>query len=308
MTFAQDLPNSVYVSTRTTAFGESDALPTESMSAPGSVSSHSSFQGSSSGLVGSATSTAWGRVGTGYMQLRTFGQANIGGYGPYGQISTEAQARANLTDSFMITCPACVDGTEATLTVRVYAHGDVAAAGSPEVPPQDSRGSIYSAHGDVSSYFHLSAADANIPGEPAESFMSLSIVRYGQHEDYRDRPFWREGITARITLGQPLTFNWSAWAQGGAVVGNYTDEGKVAASSAYFSDFGSTLYWGGIEELRDAQGQLLTDVHAFNASGVDYALALPPPPIPEPSTAWLMLLGMGALAVRQRRRAHQPPV
>lgn len=289
---------SVSVSATAMAFRQNQDPPPPSLERAGTLYTHAAIAGQSGGLVGDAQSTAWGKVDYGYMQLYTAGSVNLSGGGPVGEVKTFSTARASLTDSFLITCPACVAGTEATVTFRVIADGGGGADGQLIQDPDDHMGSVFTAFASINSSFTLNAPDANDPSRVAGSAVGLSVLRMDPGGGYyHDRPFWSEWVTARFTLGDPLSFQWWASMDGNATAGNYTDLGTMNASALYGMDYRAGFYWGGISEVRTASGELLSGITAFNASGVNYADALVPP-VPEPSAAWLMLVGLFGLAGR----------
>ncbi|ALV07656.1 PEP-CTERM sorting domain-containing protein [Roseateles depolymerans] len=296
------------VSTTATAsvFDEHQWPPTQSLDRPGSVSSHVALDRQSGGLAGSAWATAVGTVGYGHMQLRTFGGATLDGAGPVGEVSAYAEATASLYDSFMVSCPTCVAGTEATVTFRVRAEGTAAVDGRLVTTP-DRADADFSAYSAVSSSFFMNATDANDPTQPVGTGMFQSELRWHYGGSYHDRPIWGDTLSARFILGNPLSFSWSSTLQGNSRVANYTEVGSMAGWSAFNADYSSTFYWGGIVEVRDSSGALLTDITAFNDSGINYANALPPTPVPEPATLWLMLCGAaGVMALARWRREPAP--
>lgn len=305
--WAQDTTMSVSLSATAMAFGQNQEPPPPSLERAGSLYTHAALSGQSGGLVGDAQSTAFGKVGYGYMQLSTSGSTHLSGGGLVGEVKTSATARAGLTDSFLISCPACVAGTEATVTFRVVADGGGGADGQMVQDPDDNMGSAFGAYASIYSSFTMNAPDANDPSRVAGTALGLSVLRVdpgGGH--YHDRPFWSEWGTARFTLGDPLSFQWWAVMDGNATAGNYTDQGTMNASAVYGMDYRAGFYWGGISEVRTASGELLSGITAFNAVGVNYAEALAPP-VPEPAAAWLMLAGLAGLVVigLQRRRLNR---
>ncbi|OWQ89635.1 hypothetical protein CDN98_03690 [Roseateles terrae] len=291
------------------AFQRDQEPPPQSLERAGSLYTHAAISGQSGGLTGDAQSTAWGKVGYGYMRLYTAGNTQLSGGGLVGEVKTSAAARASLTDSFMITCPSCIAGTEATVTFRVIANGGGGADGQMVQDPDDGMGSVFSAYASMVSSFTLNAPNADDPSQPAGTALGLSVLRMEPGGGYyHDRPFWNEWVTARFTLGNPLSFNWWAWMDGNASAGNYTDLGTMEASSVYGTDYSAGFYWGGITEVRTASGELLTGITAFNAAGVNYANALAPP-VPESSAAWLMWVGLAALCLMSAcsSRKHRLP-
>lgn len=302
---AQTPSLTVSTSAAASVFQEDQTPPLQSLDRAGSLSSHAALYRQSDGLSGSAWATALGTVGYGHMQLRTYGGATINGGGPVGEAMSSAEARASLYDSFLISCPTCVAGSEATVTFRVVAEGGTAIDGGLETTPGDRGSAAFSAYSAVSSSFFMNAPDANDPTQPVGTGMFMSQLRWQSGGDYHDRPRWGETLSARFIFGDPLTFFWTSTLQGNSRVGNYTDVGSITATSAFNTDFYSSFYWGGISEVRDSSGQLLTGITAFNGTGINYADALPPPPVPEPGSLWLMLCGAAVVLGFARRRGGQ---
>lgn len=303
---AQTPPMTASTSASVSVFREDQTPPAQSLERAGSISSHAALDRGSEGLTGTAWANALGLVGYGHMQLRTSGATTIDGGGRVGEAIASAQARASLYDSFLIRCPSCVAGTEATVTFRVIAETATPADGRLSTVPDDRLSAAFTAYSEVSSSFSMNAPNAEDPSQPAGTSLYQSALRWQSGGDYHDRPRWDEFITARFILGDPLSFSWNAILQGESRAGNYTDIGSMSASSGFYTEFTSSFYWGGISEVRDSNGQLLTGITAFNAAGINYADALPPSPVPEPATLWLMLCGTAGVLMLARRAGHRP--
>lgn len=75
---------------------------------------------------------------------------------------------------------------------------------------------------------------------------------------------------------------------------------QLNAAGSVWTNLSSTIGWGGILEVRDAQGLALSQFSVTSESGYDYATV-----VPLPATGWLMLAAAGAIASRVRRRAPE---
>jgi len=72
---------------------------------------------------------------------------------------------------------------------------------------------------------------------------------------------------------------------------DYLTPGAATATG----DVAHTLTWGGFTEVRDAQGDLVTDYTVTSDSGTDWSK-----PVPETGTVLLMGAGIVGLAMRNR--------
>ncbi|HUL02435.1 MAG TPA: hypothetical protein VLV16_04285 [Gemmatimonadales bacterium] len=108
-------------------------------------------------------------------------------------------------------------------------------------------------------------------------------------------------LTAPVLFGSPaqLSVNLSA-------LSNESWLDFASGSATAEGDFAHTLTWGGFTEVRDAQGNLVTNYSVTSDSGTDWSK-----PAPEPATAVLVATGLIALGasrpVRANRRNAQTP-
>lgn len=97
-----------------------------------------------------------------------------------------------------------------------------------------------------------------------------------------------------FTFGQPISLSVSLYVLAGISV---IDTGSSARAEA---DYGHTLRWGGLTEVRNAEGNAISNYTALSdTSTFNYAL---PSPVPELGTIWLLGAGLLALALLQRLR------
>lgn len=98
--------------------------------------------------------------------------------------------------------------------------------------------------------------------------------------------------TFRFIYGEPIFMD--SFLQTDISVDNQLE--NVAGTFDASIDLGNTSYWGGIRNLRDANGQIVTGAGYRSSSGFDYRASA----VPEPAT--LVALGIGALLLCRRRR------
>ena len=76
-------------------------------------------------------------------------------------------------------------------------------------------------------------------------------------------------------------------------VSDFNLSGDIGNAFAINDAFNSA-FWGGMTDMRDANGNAVTDFSVFSVSGTDWAQSFIPSPVPLPPAVWL--LG-GALVV-----------
>lgn len=110
-----------------------------------------------------------------------------------------------------------------------------------------------------------------------------------------------------FTYGTPIQLDFWLLAEGRASASSAWEDG-LAAASVMVADFGRTITWAGVSDLRDEFGNPVDDFTALSSRGADFRFAVAAPgvdgTVPEPSTL-LLAAAAAALALRRqvRRRA-----
>lgn len=222
-----------------------------------------------------SAATVVGRVGRGYAQLDAIAIARQQGSEAHSY--AEVHAGAAFGDVLTVSAPGR-EGTTGTLRVGVRLHGGLSAGSNGwdfDIKAVAYGGAVV--FGVTEARYVLAPGDASL--NPAELF------------DERD--LWRD---VDFVFGEPFSFAFVLEIEGWAEA-EVSTPGRTAVSS-FVGDFGHTLAWAGILELRDAHGQLVTDFELTSLSGTDYRNAIVP--VPEPGSSLPALASLAALAWRRR--------
>lgn len=113
-----------------------------------------------------------------------------------------------------------------------------------------------------------------------------------------------------VRFGTPTTLEATLRVSALAGVTNFdiepSDPGLLQLRTAQaYGDFSHTFRWGGVQQVLDADGHVITDWTVVSGSGTDYAVANAVSVVPEPAT-WLSLsLGLLVMALFRARSAHR---
>lgn len=256
------------------------------------------------GTRGSFQSRAETALGGIHLYARAFAHASHSDLG----LQTRANAGGNgngiFLDSFALNVPGYAPGALFTVTGRVRIEGS--SSHTADSLLLDLGG--YRSSGGSRSYagwesvvtLKRSGATTDLValydrGECAKNGSDTSVRCTG------GAPGWRSFSFAMPNQSWSAKVSMSAWASAGAIA-DIAGIGSASADSVI--DFGRTIAWDGITELRDATGALIADYSATSASsGFDYRNAYVTA-VPEPNAVLLLLAGLAALGwVVQRRRA-----
>ena len=241
---------------------------------------------------------AWSQVAPGGVHVQARAQSVASGAGLL-RVTGSAQAAGFMSDFFSLSVPGAANGASFSVTALVRVDGSAFAATTP------GWSGTYQPAGQLAAFSHWESWVRVMQGGSGQTLAELRA-----YEDCDERtntgsgPFCRGGgqpglqsITFQmINQGGAVQLDMRGWASAGTSV--YQPTLLVSADS--MADMGHSIAWGGITELRDANGQLVADYSAVSAtSGFDYRSAYVSA-VPEPGTGALLLTGLAWLARRRR--------
>ncbi len=112
------------------------------------------------------------------------------------------------------------------------------------------------------------------------------------------------GGLVHFTYGTPIDLFFEFYSEGSARAESDGDDDVTGlpVAATLVSDFGSTIGWAGVQDLRDEEGNPVTDFSAVSSTGTDFRFRIDPVlNVPEPSTALLLAFGLALLGARKGR-------
>ncbi|WP_377154575.1 PEP-CTERM sorting domain-containing protein [Roseateles sp. UC29_93] len=226
-----------------------------------------------------------------------------------------SSASARLTDSFIIHCGGCADGTVGTMLFQVVTAAKLSstsfAGGIIGTPPFGLARSEMTWN--TSLQVNSTGLDAVTGAWPTTVTAGSGISRVTDSTGLDDLTVTglhgaRHTFALTFAFGRPIELDFAAamQANGSAIPTGLESQyayGNWGMGEAFTA-------WGGILSVRDSSGQLVSGFSALTSQGISYAQSFSDV-VPEPAT-WA-LMGLGALVLpllarRARRIDSIPPV
>lgn len=243
--------------------------------------------------------TAWSLVQTAGIHLDAWSTSSAHGGDTRGY--SEATASGSFSDQFPLNSPSVVAGSSGVATVAFLVSGSL--QNSFWGPDATGNNWLWGrSNAQWRAGFILRDAAAN-QGPQWEGFQWQSDLN-GTSELMGNAVPGTFLFTMPVVFGQLLNLQIY-----GTVLANSSTQNSYATTNISVVDatgrasLGNTIAWGGIVDLRDANGALITDFSALSAtSGFDYANAYVSA-VPVPTAAWLFGTGLlGLVGMAQRKK------
>jgi len=207
----------------------------------------------------------------------------------------EFQFFATIRDTVTITAPGRPTGTSGTASVGVLADGVLSAATS-SFGERRGEGSRAVAVGDGSVMARFTAVDTVSVGVAGDVISTVFPDSRPPALGFQDEFL---GGSLNFLFGVPIDVEIQMRADGRAGGDSSTDNGALA-SAVIVVDFGRTVTWAGVGDLRDAEGVAVADFSALSSTGVDFRHAIVAP-VPVPAAMPMMVFGLTWLGLRRLR-------
>jgi hypothetical protein len=256
--------------------------------APVTATSISSY----SSTTGSSGSQAYALSDTAGLHLTATAIATVNTSLQPVNVYAQSEAHAGFSDQFVLLAPGMTTGAAGTATVALGIAGSLSNIGPLGLPDWQGWGTYTKWEASLTLY---GADQAGWSGWHSQFIDAANTFIEGTAN------FGTVYVTVPVTFGGIVQLNMSGRVEARAGAGTGLDG---AAYFAAISDalLGNTIAWGGIVDLRDANGNAVTGFSAVSAdTGFDYAGAYVDA-VPEPESYAMMLVGLGLVGWMANRK------
>lgn len=222
-----------------------------------------------------SAATVVGQVGYGFARLDAIAIARVHGEG---RSDADVHAGAAFSDVITISAPG-LNGTTGSMLLGVFVDGALSTANGGN-------------NAAVSSYA-FGGAVAYAGGGREVLVQSPGFGDINPAETL-DEEFL--GDVVSFVFGQPFPFFFRLEVEGEATAS--VSEPGHGVVATFVGDFGHTMTWAGVLDLRDASGTPVVDFDVTSDSGTNYRDRIVP--VPEAGSALPVLAGLAVLAWRRR--------
>ena len=241
-----------------------------------------------------------GRVGNGWMQFQSTASTALFAAPLGSETSGGASFRVFITvvDTITIDAPG-MTGTPGSANLGYWIDGVLSSALDGALFPRSSGeidGSVYIKADFIANSTTTTEFLYGVVGSPDWKGLPAAL-------GFSNHPL---GGLVNFTYGTPIDLLLTFDSEGGARAESDGDDDVTGlpVASTIVSDFGHTIGWAGVQGLRDANGNAVTDFTAVSSTGTDFRLRIAPDDaliVPEPSTMLLLLLAAGPALLGARR-------
>jgi hypothetical protein len=268
---------------------------------------------------GMANSNATALAGGAALKLSAHSMSSIGSSNGGGMVaSASSSASGSWSDSFIILatgCSSCTLGSRGVMSFGLSVTGGLLGGGGYATTTLN--GGTGGWYGSASWSFSGQINAGAVPnGTPFRNYAqssrseTFSANQAGTITDTRNSGHLGVAyFTIEFIFGQPIALSMTGRveAEARSAYDFYASQnlmGSSSASSDFMANLANTMGWAGITELRDANGNLVSDYSALSTDGsaLDYRLSAVTA-VPEPGAAALFAAGLAALLMLRRRAA-----
>lgn len=254
-----------------------------------------------SALANNGLAIAWSQVQLGGVHVFAQGQSVASG-SQLLRVTSKADASGFMSDFFSPSVPGAATGASFTVTAQVNVSGSAFAQTLPGWTV------AYQPTGALAAFSYWNSWVRVMRGDTGQN---LAELRAGQDCDARNNtgsgPFCvvsgQPGLQTisfqMLNNGTAVQLDMRGWASAGTSI----FQPRLLLTADSHADLGNSITWGGITELRNASGRLVSDFAAFSAtSGFNYRNAYAyVSVVPEAPGSLMLLAGLAMLGVVWRR-------